>query len=474
MAQPQAFNQALIRCGFNGDTAVAIAAEGFDTLDILTSMAPDDVDAMIKNVRETRRALGAAAQGNVTFPFLATRRLKAMQNWGQELLRTGRPLNPGGFVGNEITNAVSRLALETLRQEVHEDEDVDKPRELTDLTKWEIFWERFVSYLSRLRGAAKCPYTYIIREHDAVTPDHYAAVYQDHDAKLVATTQLQGDWYTLDNHRVYDEFKNLVVKGPGWSFVKAFDKTKDGRNAVLTLKRQCEGTSAIQTRKAAAYARIASARYNGQKRGFTFDTYVELHQTAYNTLSELNEAVPETKKVTDFLAGIGDPRLTNAKDFILADPTKLQDFEACQQFLKTLIYNKTTQEKHERHISAISGGNKPNSKPAKRGGGKRARMDINNKNLVRSYSREEWMKLSDEQRAEIKALRDAKKAAASAEPRHASSTVSSVTYDTSLDNGQVVQQIAQPSTVPAAAIAATTVTSPRVHFVPATKPPTQP
>jgi hypothetical protein len=196
MAQPQAFNQALIRCGFNGDTAVAIAAEGFDTLDILTSMAPDDVDAMIKNVRETRRALGAAAQGNVTFPFLATRRLKAMQNWGQELLRTGRPLNPGGFVGNEITNAVSRLALETLRQEVHEDEDVDKPRELTDLTKWEIFWERFVSYLSRLRGAAKCPYTYIIREHDAVTPDHYAAVYQDHDAKLVATTQLQGDWYT--------------------------------------------------------------------------------------------------------------------------------------------------------------------------------------------------------------------------------------------------------------------------------------
>jgi hypothetical protein len=306
-----------------------------------------------------------------------------------------------------------------------------------------------------------------------VTPDHHAAVYQDHDAKLVATTQLQGDWYTLDNHRVYDEFKNLVVKGPGWSFVKTFDRTKDGRNAVLSLKRQCEGTSAIQMQKA-AYARIASARFNGQKRGFTFDTYVELHQTAYNTLSELNEAVPETKKVTDFLAGIGDPRLTNAKDFILADPTKLQDFEACQQFLKTLIYNKTTQEKHERHISAISSNSKPNSKSAKRGGGKRARTD-NDKNLVRSYSREEWMKLSEEQRARIKALHNAKKAAASSEPRHAPSTISSVTYDTTLDNGQVVQQTIQSPTVPAtAAVAATSVVPPRVHFVPATKPPTQP
>jgi hypothetical protein len=133
------------------------------------------------------------------------------------------------------------------------------------------------------------------------------------------------------------------------------------------------------------------------------------------------------KKVTDFLAGIGNPRLTNAKDLVLADPAKLHDFEVCQQFLKTLIYNKTTQEKHERNIGAVSGGSKPNNKPAKHGGGKRARTD--EQNLVRSYSREEWMKLSEEQCARFKALRNAKKAAASTEPRHTSSTVSSVTYE---------------------------------------------
>jgi hypothetical protein len=47
MAQLQAFNQALLRCGFNGDTAAAIVAEGFDTLDVLASMVPDDIDAML-------------------------------------------------------------------------------------------------------------------------------------------------------------------------------------------------------------------------------------------------------------------------------------------------------------------------------------------------------------------------------------------------------------------------------------------
>jgi hypothetical protein len=366
MAQANAFNTALTRCGFNADTTEAIIDEGFDTLAVLATVDEKDIDSMIKNVRETRRTLGAEAEGDVTFPFLAIRRLKAMRNWATELVRTGRPLNAGAFVGAEINNAVSRLALETLRAEIQEDEVPDKPGELSDLTKWEIFWERWKSYLSRLRGAAKCPLLYVIRDQEEVTHAEYDAIYHDHDARLVATTILEGDWYTLDNHRVYDEFKALIIKGPGWSFVKAFDRAKDGRNAVLTLRCQCEGTSAVQTRKASAYAKIATARYSGQKRAFTFDNYVEMHQAAYNTLSELGEAVPETKKVTDFLAGITDPRLSNAKDLILGDIAKLQDFEACQQYLKTLVYNKTTQEKHERNIASVQGNPKVDS--AKRSG----------------------------------------------------------------------------------------------------------
>lgn len=474
MAHVHAFTQALIRCGFNQDTAESIWAEGFDDLDVLAQVSVEDVDAMIKNIRETRRAQGGAAQGNVTFTFMAVRRLKALQNWAKERIRTGRPLQPGLFTGVEMNNAVTQLSRETMREEVHEDEDVDKPSELTDLNKWEIFWERFESFMSRLRGAAKCPYTYVFRQEADVTAVTHAAVYQDHDARLVATTLLQGDWFTIDNQRVYDEFKNLVVKGPGWSFVKAFDRAKDGRGAVLALKRQCEGTSAVQSRKAAAYARIASARYTGQKRGFTFDTYVELHQSAHNTLAELNEPVPETKKVTDFLAGISDPRISNAKDFILADPTKLNDFEACQQFFKTLIYNKTTQEKHERQISGVTsaGGKSQKGKSSARegrgGNSKRGRGHNNLNNIqAKSYTREEWSSLSEEQRAKVKILRTAKKAA-TGDNRHAtSSTISSVTQDSyQVDATDYQQDAVVATSVPPP--------TPRIRFDPVTKPPTKP
>ncbi len=238
---------------------------------------------------------------------------------------------------------------------------------------------------------------------------HHNAVYEDHDARLVATTSLQGDWFTLDNHRVYDKFKALVLKGPGWSFIKQFDHLKDGRNAVLTLRPQCEGTSAIQTRKASSYAKILAAKYSGQRHNFTFDQYVDIHQAAYNTLAELDEAVPETKKVADFLAGISDPRLATAKDLTLGDTAKLGDFEACQQYLKALVYNTATQDTHERNVSGLQSGNPKGN--GKRNGKKRQGSSKSNAGDVtaRSYTRDEWMKVTKEQREKICTLQAAKR-----------------------------------------------------------------
>ena len=106
MAQVNAFNAALIRVGFNADTAQAIIDEGFETLDVLADIEDDNIDQMIKNVRETRRIQGAQALGDVTFPFLVIRRFKAMHSWATKMQRTGRQLNPGLFAGALITTAV--------------------------------------------------------------------------------------------------------------------------------------------------------------------------------------------------------------------------------------------------------------------------------------------------------------------------------------------------------------------------------
>ena len=72
-----------------------------------------------------------------------------------------------------------------------------------------------------------------------------------------------------------------------------------------------EGRSAIATRKAKAYAMVTTAIFTGKGK-FSFDQYVGRHQQAHNELLFLEEPVAETKKVTDFLAGIRDPKLETA------------------------------------------------------------------------------------------------------------------------------------------------------------------
>ena len=170
MAAVNAFNQALTRIGFNVDTTEAVIDEGFYTMDTLATVDEKDIDSMIKNVRDTRRELGDEAEGAVTFPFLAIKRLKAMRFWATEIVRTGRQLNAGLFHGAEITLAVNRYSTDAIRSEIEKDEDPDKPGELSDLTKWEVFWERWSTCASRLRGAAKCPLTYVFRENGFLTP----------------------------------------------------------------------------------------------------------------------------------------------------------------------------------------------------------------------------------------------------------------------------------------------------------------
>jgi hypothetical protein len=173
-----------------------------------------------------------------------------------------------------------------------------------------------------------------------------------------------------------------------------------------------------------AYAKIASARFSGQKRQFTFDQYVEMHQDAHNTLEDLNEPIPETKKVTDFLSGVTNPRLMNAKDLILGDPAKLQDFEACQQYLKTLIYKKAIQDKHERNMSGIATNPKGGKQNKERGKQDLDQGDKSNKDvLVWNYTKEEWFKLSKEQCERIKDARNAKKDRREEQAQQAASVV---------------------------------------------------
>ena len=391
---PNAFRSALTRIGINNATRNAINENGFTTVQDLISVQDEDLNKLPKHL-EAWKDPTAPPNNQVRIPFVSLTKLKAMRYWvlAQRCIGVDSP-NVADFTDAVISETLARMQADKDYKRATEDTDIRKPEKLTDLVKWTKFWELLTTYLGRVKGAALTPLSYLIREHDVVTPAMLGAEYSSVQECLIATTALSETHFVLDNRTLYDEFKPLVVDGPGWSFIKKFDKAKDGRGAVLALKTQAEGTSAKLTRKQAAYASIASSAYLGQRKGFTFANYVTLHQTAHNELLDLDEPVSESKKVTDFLKGIRDHGLNTGKSIVLGDPVKLGDFEECQQYLSTVVQNMSAQTKSERHVSMATtdGGNKNNSLVDKIKGG--------------AYSDEQYRLLSPEDKRRVQKLRD--------------------------------------------------------------------
>jgi hypothetical protein len=362
----EAFNALLTSFGFNGTTVAIMNDEGLISLQTLAQLSLDDMDNFTKAVRALQAhqqppvaapvVPAAGGEGGdvapaadvqppapVRFPFLALRKLRALRVWLQDRAACGQEFDVASFTPAILEKYIRRLD-ERASFDLDKKPD-DKPDgvvpEFKDMTKWPTFEERLLTFFAtEMRNKSTgAPLSYVVRESKEVTPEAREATYESVDAQLVATLSLTGDDFCIDNRRVYLVLKGLVIDGPGWAFIRKFNKDQDGRGAYFALKAQAEGQSAITTRLNKAYAMIQNASYNGRSKNFTFDKYIEIHQKAHNELLALGESISETKKVRDFLQNISDPKLATAKTVVAGDPAKLENFELCQQYLKTCLHN---------------------------------------------------------------------------------------------------------------------------------------
>jgi hypothetical protein len=358
----ETFNALLTSFGFNDTTVAIMNEEGLISLQTLAQLSLDDMDNFTKAVRALQAhqqpaaaAVPVAGGGDgaavevpqppapVRFPFLALRKLRALRVWLQDRAACGQGFDVASFTQATLEKYIRRLD-ERASFDLDKKPD-DKPDgvvpEFKDMTKWPTFEERLLTFFAtEMRNKnTGAPLSYVVRENKDVTPEALEATYESVDAQLIATLSLTGDDFCIDNRRVYLVLKGLVIDGPGWAFIRKFNKDQDGRGAYFALKAQAEGQSAITTRLNKAYAMIQNASYNGRSKNFTFDKYIEIHQKAHNELLALGESISETKKVRDFLQHISDPKLATAKTVVAGDPAKLENFELCQQYLKTCLHN---------------------------------------------------------------------------------------------------------------------------------------
>ena len=415
------FHDCLIGLGFAVNAIEALAQEGVETIEGLLSLSTNDLKELRMHLlAEVRNRVGNAAKPR--FPYVSFKKLMAMHEWGQCMKLLGQEPDPATFVLGVVRRWEERLQeLELIAKTAVDHPEVPK---FAKFDEWQLWDEKFRSHLHTQRSAvAGTPLTYVIRDEvEGARGAEDGAADGNNDADdehqgniddlLVAKRTLTGPSFMVDNRRVWEIMKPLIHGGPAWSFLQKYDARSEGRVAYLALKAEAEGTSASTTRKAKAYQQIATAQYTGRGR-YSFDQYVERHQSAHNELAYLKEPVPEAKKVTDFLRHITDPRLNNAKDHIAGDKEKLESFERCQQYLKQILSNHSITTGEQRNVAAVQverDGSKSAKKAAAEAKKEKKRKEREGDAAPGTvhggrYTNKEYRNLTEKQKEEVKKLR---------------------------------------------------------------------
>ena len=383
------------RLGFTEPARERIEQQGYTTLAMLGDLSDEQIDKMVANlIRQPQ------ADRTIEYPSKAVENLKVLCFWVRENARTGVATLAANYTVDmkEVSEENRSIYLETIA--ILRGRTLLKPEPFTDPTKWDKWWDRWSTYMSQLRGSAMCPLTYVFRP-EVPAPDAEADDIT-HDDWLVRNTLLRGRHFVIDNGMVYDELKSLVQDGTLWPFISAYDKSRNGRAAVAALRMQLEGEPNRNLRKSKAYLMIAQAEYKGETRNYTFMQYITAHQDAHNILAGLNEAVPESKKVNDFLARISAPNMEAAKAVIFSNHAYLASFTETQTYLAHFVQTQDTHARIARNVSAAvtpgpggkrSGGNGP--------GNKRKQATGPDGLKIHGYSSKEWQALSPGTKAKI-------------------------------------------------------------------------
>jgi len=221
-----------------------------------------------------------------------------------------------------------------------------------------------------------------------------------------------------DNAKVFDAVEVATRTAKYASSIAPFQRTKNGRAALMALRSQHAGDDKWTTARDQANEVLHKRVWKGQTQ-FTLESFIAQHRNAYVQLQQVAEKIPhqlpnEFTRVDYLLKGIecGDPQLQAAIAAVKQDktPTGMQyNFELAAAFIQeadpvarkraaggnkrgaALLSDASGEEKVDADVSATHIGKQPRGKTGVE---------------FRFYKREEYSKLSKEQKDELRACRE--------------------------------------------------------------------
>jgi hypothetical protein len=280
-----------------------------------------------------------------------------------------------------------------------------------DSKDWLKWFKSIDTYFRRTLGVRGVTLDWVYRSE--AHPKH-GVRYPSIAHEIKATLLLEGPHFEEDSRAVYDVIASSTLGTTSSAYIKKFEKSRNGRLALLALKFQFGGEAYDLTRSIAANDVIRSATFSGHTHKYTYDQHVAKFEDAFNELALLGEPVPEASKVRLFCKSLKKKFMkASAIDTQMNKETALR-FSLATAHLKSVreLHVADGADKEERQVSELGkhkgGGAGPKDRRKKKGGGAGG---AGGGLQLHGYSDKEWFDLPEAVRAKVKAGRAAEKAA---------------------------------------------------------------
>ena len=392
----------------------ALNAQGLRAISDFEALSEDDIAEICSNARKpggmipNPNPLGPPLIANpgIMIGHLAEKRLKMFRYFVIHLNKVNRT-----FVGTVPNLADLQTLYQFKESETEHDNEIPMPEKLTSIENIRVVLEDLDHYLESKRGVTGIPLAAYTRSDPNVAPENEDPTFGAPTilAEMIRRAPHTGPTYATDNLAVWDVVRHITHDGPGWGWVQPFARSRNGRAAYQALRTHYLGDAFQSRLRAKADQTLESVYYDGAKRNFTYERFIETLQRAFTDLESTGEAVSEERKVRILLTGIADARLESAKNQILATPTLRATFETASNFLAEVLDSKVSYSASNRKQARISSIQSQNKGKGRNNNGRNNKKneDKEKEELTdRYYTPKEWSKLSGPERQRVREVRE--------------------------------------------------------------------
>jgi hypothetical protein len=174
-----------------------------------------------------------------------------------------------------------------------------KPTELPTNNEKDMvkIFDSINAYLRTYLGEMKIPLQYVTRElpEVALSVNDPSANYAMIDMEMIAHAPheeapgMTHPIYASDSHKVWEIMEEIVSDSNRWTWIKSHSRHRDGCEAYWSLYNHYIGASKTDDVQAWAEGKLNSMVYQGKKRCFNFERYVQIHKEQHTALYGLEE-----------------------------------------------------------------------------------------------------------------------------------------------------------------------------------------